>query len=41
MQTVHQVAAVPPQSFNGVLNLAVTIQPADLLDGLGLTARIR
>ena len=28
MQAVHQVAAVLPQRFNHILNLAVTIQPA-------------
>ena len=40
MQAVHQAAAVLPQCFNSILNLTVTIQPADLLNGLSSTACI-
>ncbi len=40
MQAVHQAAAVFPQHFNRILNLTVTIQSANLLNGLGATACI-
>ena len=34
MQIIHQTAAVLPQRFNGILNLAVAIQPTDLFNNL-------
>ena len=40
MQAVHQAAAMLTQHFNRILNLTVTIQPADLLNGLSATACI-
>ena len=40
MQAVHQTAAMLPQHFNRIPNLTVTIQPADLLNGLSATACI-
>ena len=40
MQAVHQAAAMLPQRFNGIRNLIVTIQSANLLNGLGATACI-